>query len=108
MGWLVEVLAMTDPEGIQREPTAPTPTAGPAKCPHCDKSLTQEDVAGGRCWYCGKGLTDPVEPRPPHTPFLAIFLLGFVGAGLGLAAGYLLTGERMGSGSWTVSLCGGI
>jgi hypothetical protein len=118
---------MTDPEGIQREPPdqqpqpsgiqptpspdVPAPAAGPQKCPHCGNPQTRDDVAGGRCWYCDKRLTDPVEakpPRPPRPPFLATFLFGFVGAILGFGVGYVLTQERIGQGSWTVSLCGGI
>jgi hypothetical protein len=78
------------------------------KCPHCDSSLTQQDVAGGRCWYCNKRLTDPVEPRRPQTPYFATFLLGFVGAVVGIVVGYVLLGGKIGEGSWGVSLCGGI
>jgi hypothetical protein len=116
---------MTEPEGIQREPAAHAPkpsgiqsTPSPPdvtppvvelkKCPHCDKSLTDTDVAGGRCWFCNKRLTDPVEPKRPQTPFLATFLLGLVGATIGIVVGYVVTGAEIGRGSWTVSLCGGI
>jgi hypothetical protein len=53
-------------------------------------------------------LADPVEPKRPQTPFLATFLLGFVGAVLGLVVGYALLGDKIGEGSWGVSLCGGI
>jgi len=117
--------AMTEQNGIQREPAAPAPkpsgiqpapsppdVTAPAeelkKCPHCDKSLTATDVVGGRCWYCNKRLTDPVEPKRPQTPFMATFLLGFVGAILGFIVGFVLLGEKIGQGSWTMSLCGGI
>src|SRR5262245_56764033 len=116
---------MTEPEGNQREPSAqaskpsgiqPTPSPPDLRvpvverkiCPHCNTSLTAEDVAAGRCWYCNKRLTDPVEPKSPQTPFLATFLLGLLGAILGLVIGYVATGEKIGQGSWTVSLCGGI
>jgi hypothetical protein len=116
---------MTEPEGIQRKPSrqsarsegiqpAPVPadetTSGRRleKCPHCDHSLTAQDVAAGRCWFCEKRLSDPVEPKQPRTPFLATFFLGFLGAMIGVVLGYVLTGEELGGGSWTVSLCGGI
>ena len=116
---------MADPDGIQKEQLLPelkrsgiqppsSPSDVPAsvvqlkKCPHCDKSLTTVDVAGGRCWYCNKHLADPVEPKHGQTPFLATFLFGLFGAILGLVLGYMLTGDKIGQDSWTVSLCGGI
>ncbi len=116
---------MTEPDGIQRELCVPAPKPSgiqlaPSspdvtepivelkKCPHCDHSLTAEDVAGGRCWYCNKRFTDPVEPKQLRTPFLATFLFGLVGATVGIVVGYVLTAEKIGRGSWTVSLCGGI
>jgi hypothetical protein len=122
---LVEDIAMTEPDGIQREPETPTPSpsglknspsatpgqvsvAGPKKCPHCGHSLTSKDVEIGRCWFCEKRLTDPVQPRQPTTPFLATFLLGLVGASLGTVFAFLFLGETVGQASWTVSLCGGI
>jgi hypothetical protein len=77
-------------------------------CPHCNHELTAKDVAGGVCWFCDKRLSDPVVPKPPQPPFLATFLLGLVGASLGIVVGYVLTGDKIGQGSWAVSLCGGI
>jgi len=119
------VIAMTEPDGIQREQSAPapkpsgiqavpsppnvTPAIGELKnCPHCDSSLAAQDIEVGRCWYCNKRLTDPVEPKQPRTPFLPVFFLGLLGAILGTVFGYFFTGETIGGASWTVSLCGGI
>ena len=116
---------MTEPGGIQREPSsqvpgpsgtpsAPSPTDRPAplvelkKCPHCDKSLAAQDVTAGRCWFCEKKLTDPVQPKQPRAPFVATVLFGFLGAILGMVIGLVLLGEKNGLGSWTVSLCGGL
>ena len=116
---------MSEPDGIQKEPSPPArrpsgiqPVPSPPNvavpavefknCPHCDEPLTAEDVARGQCWFCDKRLTAPVEPKRPQTPFLATFLLGLVGATLGIVVGYMLTRENIGQGSWTVSLCGGI
>jgi hypothetical protein len=65
-------------------------------------------VADGHCWYCNKRLADPVEAKSAQTPFVATFLLGFVGAVLGLVVGYVLLGGKIGEGSWGVSLCAGI
>jgi hypothetical protein len=103
---------MTDPEGIQKEPSPPLPPSespAPAvhKCPHCDHTLTRKDVEIGLCWYCNKRLADPIDPHPPaRAPFLATFVFGIVGAFIGLMVGYFLTGGERGS--WTTSLCGGI
>jgi hypothetical protein len=117
-------MAMTEPDGIQREPSAPVPkpsgiTTEPStperaagvelgKCPHCDSPLIAEDVRRGRCWSCDRRLDDPVQPKQPPEPFLAISLLGLFGSALGLAYGRVLLGEPIGRASWTLSLCAGI
>ena len=67
-----------------------------------------KDVEDNRCWYCNKRMTDPIEPPQPPRPVVAKFVLGFVGAILGMAVGLLLLGKTAEHGSWTVSLCGGI
>jgi hypothetical protein len=119
------VTAMTGPDGIQRKPPAPTPnpsgiqnvpssTNGQSsvaelkKCPHCGHSLTSKDVEIGLCWFCEKRMADPVEPTQPTPPYLAMLLLGGVGAILGVAFAVIFLREIAPAGSWTMSLCGGI
>lgn len=91
------------------DPFTPSGTndSGLAKCPHCDHSLTTKDVKFGRCWFCEKRLTDPVEPRPPRGSFVARMLFGMAGAILGMMAGVLLNETGLRS-SWTVSICAGL
>jgi hypothetical protein len=86
----------------------PAPAEAPKKCPHCDVTLAAKDVASGRCWFCEKKLTDPVEPKARRAAFLAVFLFGFLGAVLGMVAGLVFLGGKNGLGSWSVSLCGGV
>ncbi len=80
--------------------------APPQTCPHCGQSLTTTEVEGGQCSYCYKRVTDPVEPKQPRPPFLAVFLLGLLGALAGTASAIFLLGEN--HASWTTSLCGGV
>jgi hypothetical protein len=116
---------MSEPERFQGEPSVPPPKPSDIqdlpfpqivqasvvelkKCPHCGHSLTAKDVEGGKCWFCEKKLTDPVEPKKPGTPFYATFLLGLAGAISGMVFGFTFLGEKARPGSWTLSLCGGI
>jgi hypothetical protein len=86
--------------------------AATKKCPRCGHALRTQDIEDGCCWYCEKRFTDPVEPKKPHSPFLAMFFFGVVGAMLGSVFGpllwYVLVGSALEHNSWTRSLCAGI
>jgi hypothetical protein len=75
-----------------------------SKCPRC--GLADVRRTSCRCGYPGVG-APPNEGAGPS--FFVKFLFGFVGAGIGLAVGFLITGDNLGgSHSLGTSLSGGI
>jgi hypothetical protein len=108
---------MSEPEGIQKEPSAlpppaPSDIAIPVrpleKCPHCGHLLVPEDFTWGQCGICDKRLYDFGQLKQPRSPWLATILFGFLGAIVGYFVGYMLVAAEIVPGSWTMSICGGI
>jgi hypothetical protein len=74
-----------------------------SKCPRCGFL----DVRRTNC-RCGYPGTEAPPNKGTGPSFLVKFLFGFVGAGIGLAVGYLITGDDIARSSLVTSICGGI